>query len=153
MAQHGDLQLPIIDARSDEQAEEAAQDAIQEEREHGPSLIDSQASRQRRTSTARSNLFTPHAEGTSSSSYAWASDKRVFPFTARCAVASLSGHGSEPHASAASDVARPRAILTCSTGSLSSPWFLTSPVREGTTARCRFRREVTSDPRVATTEQ
>jgi hypothetical protein len=49
VAQHGDLQLPIIDARSDEQAEEAAQDAIQEEREHGPSLIDSQASRHCRT--------------------------------------------------------------------------------------------------------
>jgi hypothetical protein len=30
MAQHGDLQVPIIDTRSDEQAEQAAQDAIQE---------------------------------------------------------------------------------------------------------------------------
>jgi hypothetical protein len=37
MAQHGDLQLPIIDARADEQSEEPAQEAIQEEREHGRS--------------------------------------------------------------------------------------------------------------------
>ncbi len=61
MAQHGDLQVPIIDTRSDEQAEQAAQDAIQEECEHGGSLTGSQASRQRRPSMARSNLFTPQA--------------------------------------------------------------------------------------------
>jgi hypothetical protein len=57
-AHHGDLQLPVIDARSDEQAEEPAQDAIQEEREHGRSLTRSPLSGQRRMLTARSSLFT-----------------------------------------------------------------------------------------------
>jgi hypothetical protein len=61
MAQHGDLQFPIIDARADEQAEEPAQEAIQKEREHGRSLTGSPASRQRRMSAARSNMFTPQA--------------------------------------------------------------------------------------------
>jgi hypothetical protein len=60
MAEHGDCQLPVIDAHSDEQAEEPAQDAIQEEREHGRSLTPSPLSGQRRMSTARSSLFTPH---------------------------------------------------------------------------------------------
>jgi hypothetical protein len=48
-----------IDADFLQQVLQAAQDAIQEEREHGRSLTDSQASRQRRPSTARSSLFTP----------------------------------------------------------------------------------------------
>src|SRR6266545_1890210 len=61
MAQHGDLQVPIIDAHADEQAKQPAQEAIQEEREHERSLTDSQASQQRRMSTAGSNLFTPQA--------------------------------------------------------------------------------------------
>src|SRR6266545_5444633 len=47
MAQYRDLQLPIVDARPDEQAKQAAQEAIQEEREHGRSLTGSRASRQR----------------------------------------------------------------------------------------------------------
>ncbi len=61
MAQHGDLQVPVIDAHSHEHSEKPAQDAIQQEREHGRSLTDSQASRQHPTSTDRSSLFTPHA--------------------------------------------------------------------------------------------
>jgi hypothetical protein len=62
MAQHGDLQLTIIYAQSDEQAEEAAHDAIQEEREHGPSLIDSQASPRRRNAARqrRCRICLPH---------------------------------------------------------------------------------------------
>ncbi len=59
MAQYRDLQLPIIEARPDEQAKQAAQEAIQEEREHGRSLTGSPALRQRRMSAARSNMFTP----------------------------------------------------------------------------------------------
>ncbi len=46
MAQHGDLQVPIIDAHADEEAEQPAQNPIQEEREHWRSLTDSPASRQ-----------------------------------------------------------------------------------------------------------
>jgi hypothetical protein len=34
MAEHGDLQLPVIQARPNEQADQAAGDAIQEQREH-----------------------------------------------------------------------------------------------------------------------
>ncbi len=47
MAEHGDLEVPIIDADADEQAENPAQHRIQEEREHGRSLTDSRALRQR----------------------------------------------------------------------------------------------------------
>jgi hypothetical protein len=56
MAEHGDLQLPIVDARAHEQAKQAAQEPIQEEREHGSSLTGSQPSRQRRMSAVRSNI-------------------------------------------------------------------------------------------------
>ncbi len=49
MAEHGDLQVPIIDTHSHENSEKPAQDAIQEEHQHGRSLTDSQASRQHRT--------------------------------------------------------------------------------------------------------
>ncbi|HEV8682090.1 MAG TPA: hypothetical protein VGS09_04840 [Actinomycetota bacterium] len=48
MAQHGDLQLLVIDAHSVEQMEEPAQEAIQNEREHGRSLTPSPLSGQRR---------------------------------------------------------------------------------------------------------
>jgi hypothetical protein len=68
VAQHGDLQVPIIDAHADEQAKQPAQEAIQEEREHERSLTDSQASQQRRMSTAGSNSFTPQAHEAPSSS-------------------------------------------------------------------------------------
>jgi hypothetical protein len=37
-AKHGDLQFPIVDPRAGEEAKQAAQEPIQEEREHGPSL-------------------------------------------------------------------------------------------------------------------
>jgi hypothetical protein len=50
VAQHGDLQLLVIDAHPNDKAEKPAKEAIQEEREHGRGLTDSQTSRQRRTS-------------------------------------------------------------------------------------------------------
>ena len=60
--EHGNLQVPVLDPNADEQAENLAQDPIQEEREHGRSLTGSPPPRQSRMSTARSDLFIPHAE-------------------------------------------------------------------------------------------
>ncbi len=60
MAQHGDLQVPIIEAHADEQAKQPAQEEILEEREHERSLNGFPASQQRCMSTAGSNLFTQH---------------------------------------------------------------------------------------------
>jgi hypothetical protein len=97
-----------------------------------------------RSSSDPCHSFPLNAGRTSSSSYARASDKRRCPFTARCAAASLRGHGSEPPASAASDVALRRPILTCSTGSLFSRWFL---IRSSVTRRRKmlFRRNATPE--------
>jgi hypothetical protein len=61
MTKHGDLQVPVIDPYPDEQTENSAQDPMQKEREHGRSLTDSPVSQQRRTSMARSSLFTPQS--------------------------------------------------------------------------------------------
>ena len=41
MAEHGDLQVPIIDTHANEQAENPTQDPIQEEREHARSVTGS----------------------------------------------------------------------------------------------------------------
>ena len=48
MPKHGDLQLPLIDARPDQQTKQPAREAIQQEREHGRSLTGSHRSLQRR---------------------------------------------------------------------------------------------------------
>jgi len=59
MPKHCDLQLPLIDARPDQQTKQPAREAIQQERGHGRSLTGSHHSLQRRRSAARSNICIP----------------------------------------------------------------------------------------------
>lgn len=61
MAQYGDLQVPGIDAHADEQAEQTAQDPIQDEREHRSSSDRLPGVAASGMSRGRSNLLTPHA--------------------------------------------------------------------------------------------
>jgi len=60
VAQHGDLQVPIIDAQADEHAEKPAQDPIQEEREHEAQSDRLPGPQQRRMSTGADRICLPH---------------------------------------------------------------------------------------------
>ena len=61
MVEHGDLELPVIEARPNEQVKQPAREAIEKERQHEAQSERLQLPRQRRWSPARSNMCTPHA--------------------------------------------------------------------------------------------
>jgi hypothetical protein len=59
VAEHGDLQLPVLDARAYEQTEQRAQDPIQERRQHGRSLTGSPGLRQTHVSRPIGFVYPP----------------------------------------------------------------------------------------------